>query len=411
MFEHIKNIKYGAADINILYDIKIDENGFYGEGNFNQLTVYPLFFLAGAIPVVAHSGDIRSNIRISHNNRSQSYDLLDRYEYWVSIPSLILGFASGSLYTFPKFSESLVKRTIELLEASDLFESAPRWEPKPDTISPDLIVDLHSKIPKAKARKRNAIAVVIGNSNYQKPDIPDVKYAISDANLVAKYLQVSLGFLPENIIYLENATLSDFRTIFGDENNPNGRLSSYIMDDNSEVFIYYQGHGAPNLTNQSAYLVPVDADPDRISLSGYAVDLLYGNLSKLNVNSYTVLLDACFSGASGDGKMLIKNASPVFLQADVPSQISANSIVITASSGSQIASWFNDARHSILTYQFLVGLRGDADLNSDGKISLKEMKDFLQNRWTGVPYLANRLYGREQMPQIWGNESKIILAF
>lgn len=412
-FRSVKHKKYGDADINILYSIAVNEKTDNRNLSFKKTNLYSVLlsiYSLGTIPFIWHSGSIDSNIEVSFKGKEHSFGLLDRYNYWVSIPSLITGIATGSLSTYSKLPKLLVQRTLEVMEASDIFEPTEKWEPLPATVSPDMIVDLHSRIPKAKAKNRNAVAVVIGNSKYQRSDVPDVRYAVSDANLVAKYLQVSMGYQPENIIYLENATFSDFRTVFGDEKSANARLSSYIQDEDTELFIYYQGHGAPNLSDNSAYLVPVDADPDRISFSGYAVDLLYNNLAKLNVKSSTVILDACFSGAAGDGKMLIKSASPLFIHVEAPEYNLANSAVITASSESQIASWFNDARHSILTYQFLVGLRGKADINEDGKISLKEMKDYLQNRRTGVPYLANRLYGREQMPQIWGDDNKIIFS-
>jgi hypothetical protein len=56
-------------------------------------------------------------------------------------------------------------------------------------------------------------------------------------------------------------------------------------------------------------------------------------------------------------------------------------------------------RHSLFTYYFLRGLRGEADGNHDRSISLGEFKDYLDEN---VTYMARRLSSREQTPQVTG---------
>lgn len=155
--------------------------------------------------------------------------------------------------------------------------------------------------------------------------------------------------------------------------------------------------------------MPVDADPDRLSLTGYSLDVLYENLSKLEARSVTVVLDACFTGATGGGDMLIAEASPIGIRINDPSAVLGNkAVVITASGGQQIASWYPEKRHGLLTYYFLKGLSGAADRTADGVITAGEMNMWLNDINDGLPYTARRLHSREQTPQVWGDENTVL---
>jgi len=78
---------------------------------------------------------------------------------------------------------------------------------------------------------------------------------------------------------------------------------------NSDVFIYYSGHGALDIKTKSPYLIPYDIDPNYAS-TGFHLDQLYKNLHSLRAKSVTVILDACFSGQSREEKMMLADARP-----------------------------------------------------------------------------------------------------
>jgi len=155
--------------------------------------------------------------------------------------------------------------------------------------------------------------------------------------------------------------------------------------------------------------VPVDCAPDAVDRNGYPIELLYENLSKLNAKSVTVVIDACFSGGSEGGKMLIAQASPVGIPLIDPTDEWTNGALFTATTKDQIASWYPDMKHSLFTYFFLKGLQGAADANQDGSITAGEMHNFLADPTEGVPYWARRLHnGREQTPEFKGDAERII---
>lgn len=267
---------------------------------------------------------------------------------------------------------------------------------------PDFQVDVDVNIPETDMSRPDAIAVIIGNRNYQHKDIPVVKYAHRDARVIKSYLVKTLGFDERNIITASDITKARFEAIFGIRDNPNGRLADYIKPGQSEVFIYYSGHGAPDPDNRKGYFVPIDCDPDKISLNGYSLDVFYENLEQLKAETITVVLEACFSGGTSPGEMIIQSASPALIRVENSEPEGRRTTVVASSQSDQISSWYNDKHHGLFTYFFLKALGGQGDLDGNGRITLAEVHNYVSDRTSGVPYWARRLHGRDQMPVISG---------
>ena len=98
----------------------------------------------------------------------------------------------------------------------------------------------------------NDFAVVVGVEKYES--LPDADFAERDAEAVRAHL-MALGYPARNIYFLsgEQATRAKLAQ----------SLNTWLpnrVDENSTVFFYYSGHGAPDLKTNLAYLVPVDGD-------------------------------------------------------------------------------------------------------------------------------------------------------
>jgi uncharacterized caspase-like protein len=221
---------------------------------------------------------------------------------------------------------------------------------------------------------------------------------------MAQYLETTLGYDPANIIKEINVTIGGFNTLLGTARNPRGKLHNYIRSGRSDVFIYYAGHGGPGPKGQTAYLVPVDATVDYIQNNGYSLDLFYRIMNTLDARHKTIVLDACFSGDSMSGS-LFRNISPALLKTASPVQDMAGAAVFCAADKDQVATWYPEKRHSLFTYFFLKGLQGDADLNRDKTLQVKEFDTYLKDK---VGYWAKRNSGRIQTPLIQGNTDYVI---
>lgn len=269
-----------------------------------------------------------------------------------------------------------------------------------------LVVDIARKLPSSRAKNPDGIAVVIGNSNYQKAK--NVDYAVNDASLVKTYLTGVLGYKEGNIFYLENASKSDFELLFGNRTTHKGKLFNAIKADKSDVFIYYSGHGAPGLKDKKGYFVPVEADPQYLELNGYPADVFYQNIAKVPAKSVTVVLDACFSGAT-----VFENISPMVLEIETPVADIPNGVVFSSSSGSQVSSWYNDKEHGMFTYYFLKAIHNkNADIDGNNSLTFEEIYNYISDNSDGVPYQARRIHGVEQTPTIEGNyQDKVLLEY
>ena len=302
---------------------------------------------------------------------------------------------------------SVSVRINETLEINDrvIINAKPTEEYEIKDIQ--LLSDVDRDLPRTRNRNSDAIAVVIGNRDYLNPDVPSVDFALQDAASMKKYLIESFGFDENNILFLPNATQADFNGIFGTKEDHKARLFNLVKPDQSDVFVFYSGHGAPDLETKEAYFVPVDCDPSLVKFNGYAINTFYDNLAKIPFRSLTVVLDACFSGTSDRGT-LIPQSSLVRVKSSGSVLKDPRAMIFTSASGTEIASWYPEQSHSLFTYYFLKGLQGAANTNRDGSVTLGEMSDYLINN---VPYEARRMKNRVQTPQIYGRNDKALLRY
>jgi hypothetical protein len=255
----------------------------------------------------------------------------------------------------------------------------------------------------------NAVAVVIGNRAYGRSEIPAVEYANRDAALMKRYLVQTFGFREDNIIFENDAGLSTFQRIFGSRDNYRGQLYNYLATDrSSDVFVFYSGHGAPDPASGGAFLVPADADPQTLALTGYPVRTLYENLAQLPTRSLTVVLDACFSGLSDRGSLL-RGISPLTLRVENPVLAAPNAVVLSASAGNEVSGWYDQKGHGLFTYVFLQQLT--QQLTTGGGRFVPTARTLREALAPEVVRLSRRLRQRDQNPQVFGQATDQPLPF
>ncbi len=264
-------------------------------------------------------------------------------------------------------------------------------------------------VPAANKKSRanpDAVAVVIGNKNYGDR-VPPVDFADNDAEAMKRFLVNRLGVSEINIIDLRDAALAEMEAVLGNDRTYKGKLWRWVRPLDSDVFVFYSGHGVPGMKDGREYLLPVDGDPDSPEISGYSAELLYRNLGQLEARSVTVFLDTCFSGESPSGP-LVRATSGIRV---VPKQLSTPLFtVMSASRKDQVASWDEESQHGLFTKHLLDALAGAADNqrygNTDNQITLGEIKVYLDREMT---YAARRRWGREQQATVFGNPEKVIV--
>ena len=249
-------------------------------------------------------------------------------------------------------------------------------EPLPDT--PDASsasVSSVDYVPSVLTRpKHNAYAVIIGIESYR--DLPTVDFAQRDAATMKTYLIKAMGYQEEHIILLQNgdATRSDFIAYF------ETWLPNHV-DADSEVFVFYAGHGSHDPVSGQPYLVPYNGKPAYLKDTAYPIDRLYETLAELPAKQVVVALDSCFSGLGGRS-VIQKGVRPMMLTVEDPVLASDKLIVVSAAQGDQISTAFPKQQHGLFTYYFIKGLQGAADADDDGVVALDELFTYLQPQVT-----------------------------
>ena len=240
--------------------------------------------------------------------------------------------------------------------------------------------------------RKNSYAVVIGIENYRQK-LPKADFAAHDAQTVTKYLTKVLGYPEENVVTLLNdhASNVDLAKYF-EKWLPNN------VENDSTVFVYYSGHGAPDPNSGNAYLVPYDGDPSFINETGYSLKRMYDALGKLPAKEIIVALDSCFSGAGGRS-VLAKGARPLVMNIQSNMVLSKNMTVLSASSGKQISSTYNEKGHGLFTYFMLKGIKSKDVVRTDGSIKTDDLFGYIKPQ---VERIARKQFNNEQTPQLTG---------
>ncbi|MEK7263225.1 MAG: caspase family protein [Bacteroidota bacterium] len=267
-------------------------------------------------------------------------------------------------------------------------------------------IDIEQNIPETKLKNKNGIALIISISEYA--NFQKVEYAKRDAQFIREYLIKTLGYNEKNILPQnpdELMTVGNMKTLL------RNKLPSYLKKDgSSELFIYYTGHGAPSTQTNEAFFVPYDCDPNFVnSDNAYNMNDFYADIAKLNAKKKFVVIDACFSGQTGSGQTLVKNASPALLKVNNALIADENAVLFQSSSAEQVSNWYPEKKHGMFTYFFLKGLQGSADKNNDVTITATELENFINDENDGLPYYSNREFQRPQKAVVSGDKESVIV--
>ena len=254
----------------------------------------------------------------------------------------------------------------------------------------DLSIDVEKNIPVSPIKNNNALVVIFGIENYK--NVSNVNYAYRDAVFMKKYFTTTFGIPEERIYFRANndVTLGEFNKIFA----PNGWLDKRVIENQTDVYFYYAGHGAPAIKEKKPYLIPYDGDPNYPQQTGYPLEKIFNNLNKLNAKSVTVFLDACFSGANRENETLLADARPISIQ--LKNNYVGDITLFSATSSNEISSSYPKKRHGLFTYFLMKGLQGNADANNDKKLTVAELYSYVKEN---VSLTAGKL-DREQTPQL-----------
>jgi len=238
----------------------------------------------------------------------------------------------------------------------------------------------------AVSRRVGRWAVVVGISDYKfdtnwnpREGIPDLRYASRDARAFAKFLlsPAGGGFSPDHVRVLldKQATMSEVRVAIGDF------LARSLEED--LVILFFAGHGTPDPKNpKNLYLLCYDTQPGKYygtALPMWEIDVALTRT--IRSKKVFVIADACHSaGVGGTRAVSVSNQFNEYMDAIARSRSGITKI--TASRANELSQEreFQDGGHGVFTYYLLKGLKGEADDNRDGFVTMKEAYGYLYDR-------------------------------
>ena len=285
----------------------------------------------------------------------------------------------GSGTSVNQLAQNTVQQPQVIVQAQPIAVTQPQAAntPAPQTKKSDVV----QNIPTGKLMRTHTFALIIANENYM--EVANVPNALNDGQIFKEYCQKTLGIPESNIRYIPDATLNRMKRQL---NWITQVMEAYKGDAN--IIFYYAGHGIPDESNQSSYLLPVDGYGSDVT-TGYSLDEIYKMLGEKKAKSVVVLLDACFSGANRDGAMLA-SARGVAIKAKQGAP-KGKMVILSAAQGDETAYPYKEKNHGMFTYYLLKKLR-----ETKGDVTFGELADYVTSEVMKQSVVTN---GKMQTPQ------------
>ena len=266
-------------------------------------------------------------------------------------------------------------------------DSGTRTQPPPQTLALSIHptgvnADDVDHIPAVATgfRQPHTYLISIGVGSYRDQQIPSPKFASLDAEMVSNYFQ-SLGGLPASNVRL----LQDWKALRPDIDEALLDWLPPHMNRDAVVIVYFAGLASVSSTGET-FLVPYDGTATTTSRA-YPLKDLEAALSRLKAKQTVFLFDGIVSRMGPDSRT--KTALPQWN----PTGSSTLHVIGTSGLGRGLE---NDKhRHGLFTYYLLRALRGEADTNQDGDVTLGEAVTYLSQkvRWASKTHM-----NQEQRP-------------
>ena len=230
-------------------------------------------------------------------------------------------------------------------------------------------------------------AAIIGISKYKDTRIPPLRYAAADAKSFYDWAISPDGgkYAPATVKLLidADATGANIKNALFDW------LAQAIQEDTATL--YFAGHGSPQSPDhpENLFLLPHDTQYDNISTTAFPMWDIETALKRfIKAKKVIVITDACHAGGVGQAFDIARRngrgLKAVHISSSLQnlSTISDGVCIISASDDNQFSQeglqW--GGGHGVFTHFLLEGLKGKADYNKDGLVTLGELIPFISEQ-------------------------------
>jgi len=220
-------------------------------------------------------------------------------------------------------------------------------------------------------------SVIIGINYLGNDEIPDLHYAEDDA---ARFKQT--------LIEVSQGLITDTRTrVLAGTSSPAASRNEIIRavkaaaenaGPQDTILLYFSGHGVTD--GEANYLVPVDGVADLPEDSSVPVTRIFELLDASAAARTVIFLDACHSGGvrAGTKEVTQRGAMEEAFARQLLAE--ARGRVVLSSSGIDQVSLESAETGGVFTHYLCEGLRGPANSNGDGYITVSEIAAYVTER-------------------------------
>lgn len=254
--------------------------------------------------------------------------------------------------------------------------------PGPAVPAAPVFDDVDRVPPASGARQPNVYVIAIGIPAYRDQQPLARKYAAADAELLSAYLGALGGVPSSNVKVLvgTSALRPDIEELLLD-------WLPARVNEQSVVIVYFAGLAMASPSGEVS-LLPYDAGANGSSRL-YPLKELAAALGRLRTKQSLLIFDGPVARLGGGPKGQQKP-----LRWDVGGD---TPVRLVAAAGLQPALEPDLVRHGLLTYYVLRGLRGDADKDGNGGVTLGELAAYLSQT---LPSVSRGTFKQELQPQI-----------
>ncbi|MDF0667387.1 MAG: hypothetical protein P0119_15115 [Nitrospira sp.] len=256
---------------------------------------------------------------------------------------------------------------------------------KPRGIDPLLVPDVDNMPNSLPAfTQPKAVIISIGVGTFRDAQVPAVKYARHDAEVMAEYLRI-IGGVPGERIRI----LLDRQALVRDLEDTFERWLGKKVDRETVVYVFFSGRALVEAGTGAISLVPYDG-----TLSGanqlYSLVRLQEVLYRLPIRRAILMFDVSM------------DPSPGAALADIPSPAWESPISegrkdvemwMVGNRSLQEAHAYDEGKHGLFTYHLLRGLQGVADVDRDGTVIAGELCTYARGQAARV---ASEQFGNKQ---------------
>ncbi|MBX9633483.1 MAG: caspase family protein, partial [Magnetospirillum sp.] len=245
----------------------------------------------------------------------------------------------------------------------------------------------------------NALALIIGVEHYKS--VPAAEFAENDAKVFYDYATNALGIPVDRVRLL----------VGGDAQKVDVEaailtwLKPLVVKGQTEVFVYFSGHGLASDDGRDLYLLPQDGNRALLDRSALRRKEVVDMIVESGAKSATLFLDTCYSGGTRGKDVLLASARPILLVGKDES-LPANVTILAAAGNDQLSSSLAGAKHGLFSYFLMKGLEGAA-AGGERTITAAKLNAYMAEH---IPPEAAKL-GRTQMPQLMGDGDRVLVSW